>query len=143
MSRSPTLPEGRKYPRRFTGAGVCTKQEDRQPEKAAGYYRTVARVYRHYYYAALAQERLEQLGQVTPVSFSVLEAMQPESIPELSDDVPEDDPHVVKAKLLANAGLNEYIAPEIQAADGSTSGALSPKPKSLPHTAKRGTLCGC
>ena len=45
--------------------------------------------------------------------------MHPEPIPELSDDVPEDDPHVVKAKLLANAGLNEYIAPEIQAADGS------------------------
>jgi soluble lytic murein transglycosylase len=53
------------------------------------------------------------------VSFSVLEALHPEPIPELSDDVPEDDPHVVKAKLLANAGLNEYIAPEIQAADGS------------------------
>ena len=45
--------------------------------------------------------------------------MNPETIPELTDDVPEDDPHVVKAKLLANAGLNEYIAPEIRAADGS------------------------
>ena len=30
--------------------------------------------------------------------------MHSEPIPELSDDVPEDDPHVVKAKLLANAG---------------------------------------
>jgi soluble lytic murein transglycosylase len=50
----------------------------------------------------------------------MLAAMKPESIPELSDDVPENDPHVVKAKLLANAGLNEYIAPEIRAADGSS-----------------------
>jgi len=94
-------------------------EDEHKPAMAAGYFKTVARVYPHYYYAALAQDRLRMMGQVTPVSFSVLEAMQPESIPELSDDVPEDDPHVVKAKLLANAGLNEYIAPEIQAADGS------------------------
>ncbi len=94
-------------------------EDDHKPEMAAAYYKAVARVYRHYYYAALAQQRLEQLGQIVPASFSVLEAMHPETIPELSDDVPEDDPHVVKAKLLANAGLNEYIAPEIQAADGS------------------------
>jgi soluble lytic murein transglycosylase len=94
-------------------------EDDHKPEMAAAYYKAVARVYRHYYYAALAQQRLDQLGHIVPASFSVLEAMHPESIPELSDDVPEDDPHVVKAKLLANAGLNEYIAPEIQAADGS------------------------
>jgi soluble lytic murein transglycosylase len=99
--------------------GRLYEDEDHKPAMAAGYYKTIARVYRHYYYAALAQERLDQLGQVTPASFSILEAMHPEPIPELSDDVPEDDPHVVKAKLLANAGLNEYIAPEIQAADGS------------------------
>jgi soluble lytic murein transglycosylase len=37
----------------------------------------------------------------------------------LTDDVPEDDEHVIKARLLANAGLNEYIPAEIQAADGS------------------------
>ncbi|MBV8437033.1 MAG: transglycosylase SLT domain-containing protein [Silvibacterium sp.] len=94
-------------------------EDDHKPEMAAAYYKAVARVYRHYYYAALAQQRLDQLGHIVPASFSVLEAMHPETIPELSDDVPEDDPHVVKAKLLANAGLNEYIDPEIQAADGS------------------------
>ena len=114
------FPGGKEIPSALYWRGRLYEQENHKPEMAAGYYRTVARVYRHYYYAALAQERLAQLGQVTPVSFSVLEAMQPESIPELSDDVPEDDPHVVKAKLLANAGLNEYIAPEIQAADGSS-----------------------
>jgi soluble lytic murein transglycosylase len=92
---------------------------EHKPEMAAAYYKAVARVYRHYYYAALAQQRLEQIGHIVPASFSVLEAMHPGTIPELSDDVPEEDPHVVKAKLLANAGLNEYIAPEIQAADGS------------------------
>jgi soluble lytic murein transglycosylase len=48
-----------------------------------------------------------------------LDAIQPEDVPELSDDVPDQDPHLVKARLLANAGLNEYISPEIQAVDGS------------------------
>ena len=67
----------------------------------------------------LAQDRLSHLGSVTPDPNSILDALQPSTIPELTDDVPEDDPHVVKARLLANAGLNEYIAPEIQASDGS------------------------
>jgi soluble lytic murein transglycosylase len=111
---------GKEIPSALYWRGRLYEDEDHKSAMAAGYYRAVTRVYRHYYYAALAQERLTQLGQVTPESFSVLEAMHPEPIPELSDDVPEDDPHVVKAKLLANAGLNEYIAPEIQAADGSS-----------------------
>ena len=33
----------------------------------------------------------------------------------LRGELPEDDPHLIKARLLANAALNEYIAPEIQA----------------------------
>ena len=110
---------GKEMPSALYWRGRLYEDEDHKPAMAAGYYKTVARVYPHYYYAALAQDRLAQLGQVTPASFSTLEAMHSEAIPELSDDVPEDDPHVVKAKLLANAGLNEYIAPEIQAADGS------------------------
>jgi soluble lytic murein transglycosylase len=40
--------------------------------------------------------------------------------------VPENDPHFIKAKLLANAALNEYIAPEIAASPGSSEwGALA------------------
>ena len=39
---------------------------------------------------------------------AALASMRPETIPELSDDVPEDDPHVVKARLLANAEVS-YI----------------------------------
>ena len=54
-----------------------------------------------------------------PAEAPELDGIQPSTIPALTDDVPEDDPHVVRAKLLANAGLNEYIAPEIQAAEGS------------------------
>ena len=99
-------------------ARIYDEQEHR-PEMAAEYYRTILRVYPHYYYAMLAQERLAKLGSVTPQPVAALDALLPEPVPELTDDVPEDDPHVVKARLLANAGLNEYIAPEIHAADGS------------------------
>ena len=96
--------------------------QDHNPAMAAKYYRTLTRVYRHYYYADLAEQRLAQMGLTdsdAPTGSAVLDALQPEEVPELSDDVPDQDPHLVKARLLANAGLNEYIAPEIQAADGA------------------------
>ncbi len=92
------------------------------PAMAVKYYRTVTRVYRHYYYADLASQRLAQMGDRpdnAPTGSAVLDALQPADVPELSDDIPDQDPHLVKARLLANAGLNEYISPEIQAADGS------------------------
>jgi soluble lytic murein transglycosylase len=109
-------------------------EDDHQAAQAAKYYRTLTRVYRHYYYAELAQEHLTRLAQSDPSlllqtasvaqagdtpSTAQLDALQPEDVPELSDEVPDQDPHLVKAKLLANAGLNEYITAEIRAADGS------------------------
>ncbi|GGG92886.1 transglycosylase SLT domain-containing protein [Silvibacterium dinghuense] len=111
-------------------------EDNRQYAEAAKYYRTLTRVYRHYYYAELAQEHLAHLSQLDPslslqtasanvsaqpTQIPSLDALQPEDIPELSADVPDQDPHLVKAKLLANAGLNEYIPAEIRAADGSDS----------------------
>ncbi len=96
--------------------------QEHNPAMAVKYYRTVARVYRHYYYANLAEQRLAQMGfdvGTAPTGSAQLDALQPEEIPELTDDIPDQDPHLVKARLLANAGLNEYITPEIQAADGS------------------------
>lgn len=100
--------------------------QEHRPDMAAAYFETITRVYQHYYYAALAKQRLEEIGPIVPAHLAVLEAIKPESIPELTDEVPEDDPHVVTARLLANAGLNEYIAPEIRTADGSREwGALA------------------
>lgn len=96
--------------------------QDHDTAMAVKYYRTVDRVYRHYYYADLAEQRLSQLGyrpDDAPTGSAMLDSLQPEDVPELSDDIPDQDPHLVKARLLANAGLNEYISPEIQAADGS------------------------
>lgn len=112
-------PGGREIPSALYWRGrVCEDQEHNAPA-AAEYYKTVVRLYAHYYYGMLAQQHLTALGSVTPLQNAALDALQPDAIPELSDDVPEDDPHVVKAQLLANAGLNEYIEPEIRAADGS------------------------
>jgi peptidoglycan lytic transglycosylase len=96
--------------------------QEHDPVMAVKYYRTVARVYRHYYYADMATQRLEEMGDRpndAPTGSAMLDSLQPDDIPELSDDIPDQDPHLVKARLLANAGLNEYISPEIQAADGS------------------------
>jgi soluble lytic murein transglycosylase len=46
--------------------------------------------------------------------------------PPLTDELPENDPHLIKARLLANAALNEYIGPEIQASATAASwGALA------------------
>jgi len=113
-------PGGKEIPAALYWRGRLYEQQEHRPAMAAAYYHTVVRVYQHYYYAAEARQRLAELGNVTPETVAMLAALHPETIPELSDDVPEDDPHVVKAKLLANAGLNEYIPPEIQAADGSS-----------------------
>jgi soluble lytic murein transglycosylase len=110
---------GKEIPSALYWRGRIYEDQEHKPAAAAAYYRTVPRVFPHYYYAMLAQYRLMQLGDVTPDSIADLDALKPVPIPELTDDVPEDDPHVVKARLLANAGLNEYIAPEIHASDGS------------------------
>ncbi len=93
--------------------------QQHDPATAAAYFATEARVFQHYYYAELASRRLAALGTVTPASIPALQSIQPEQIPTLTEDVPEDDPHLAKARLLANAGLNDYLAPEIHAAEDS------------------------
>jgi soluble lytic murein transglycosylase len=110
---------GREIPDALYWRARIDQDQEHRPATAAAFYRTILRLYPHYYYGMLAQERLTQLGPVVPEHIAALDTLQPEPIPDLTDDVPEDDPHVVKARLLANAGLNEYIAPEIHAADAS------------------------
>ena len=93
--------------------------QQHDPATAAAYFSTETRVYQHYYYAEIAQRRLAALGNAAPAAIPALQAIEPEQIPTLTEDVPEDDPHLAKARLLANAGLNDYLAPEIHAAEGS------------------------
>ena len=110
---------GKEIPAALYWRGRLYSDQEHAPAMAAAYYQTVSNVFEHYYYAQMARQRLAELGQVTPAQVDMLANLHREEIPPLTDDVPEDDEHVVKARLLANAGLNEYIPAEIQAADGS------------------------
>lgn len=112
-------PGGKEIPGAIYWRARIYQDQEHNPAKAAAYYQVIKDTYLHYYYALQAAERLTELGKLTPADAPELNDIQPPTIPALTDDVPEDDPHVVRAKLLANAGLNEYIAPEIQAAEGS------------------------
>jgi soluble lytic murein transglycosylase len=110
---------GKEIPAALYWRGRLYADQEHQPAMAAAYYQTVSKTFEHYYYAQLSRDRLAELGSVSPADVAMLENIQREEIPALTDDVPEDDEHVIKARLLANAGLNEYIPDEIKAADGS------------------------
>src|SRR5579859_1370094 len=88
---------------------------------AAEHYRTIASSYSHYFYAQMARQRLVALGDATPVSVPPLDKYAPATIPKLDVAFPEGDPHLVKAHLLVNAGLSEYVPQEIAAAPESSS----------------------
>ncbi len=95
--------------------------------QAANYYSVVSETYRNFYYALLARKRLAVLGaQPETPPAAVLSAVHPPEVPPLTDIIPENDPHYIKAKLLANAALNEYIGPEIQSSPSADEwGALA------------------
>jgi soluble lytic murein transglycosylase len=101
--------------------GRLYETEDHKPADAASNYRALVRAYQHYYYAQLARQRLTSLGQSVPVDEPQLDRLQAPVVPVLVDTFPEDSPHLAKARLLANAGLNDYIAAEIAADPDSSS----------------------
>ncbi len=112
--------DGKNVPAALYWRGRLYLDQQHDSAQAAAYFATETRVFRHYYYAAIAEQRLQSLGPgVTPAAVPALDAMRPEQIPTLTEDVPEDDPHLAKARLLANAGLNDYLSQEIHAAEGS------------------------
>lgn len=95
--------------------GRLYETQDHDASRAAANYRTVVRAYRHYFYAHLARQRLAALGDTEPAPSPELAGFTEPDIPALDDDFPDDSVHLAKAKLLANAGLNEYIPREIAA----------------------------
>lgn len=97
------------------------EDQDHQPALAAAHYRTIVRAYSHYFYAEMAQMRLNALGDPSPVSIPSLDRFTAPPVPKLDASFPTDDPHLVKAHLLVNAGLTEYVPEEIAAAPGSES----------------------
>ncbi len=101
--------------------GRLYETQDRNTASAAANYRTIVRAYQHFFYAQMARQRLAALGATQPSSQPQLDRFQPLPLPHLVDTFPEDSPHLAKARLLANAGLNEYIAQEIKADPNSSS----------------------
>jgi len=94
---------------------------DHKPSNAATNYRTLVRAYQHYFYAQMARRRLASLGDAQPVAQPQLDRLQAPLVPVLLESFPTDSPHLAKARLLANAGLNDYIAAEIAADPDSSS----------------------
>jgi soluble lytic murein transglycosylase len=101
--------------------GRLYETQDHDTAKAAANYRTIVRVYQHFFYAQMARQRLTALGSTEVAASPDLEQIKTPEIPTLSESFPEDSPHLAKAKLLANAGLNEYLAREIAADPDSAS----------------------
>lgn len=108
--------------------GRIYENEEHNLGQAANYYRALSANYVNYYYGELARKRLAIIGsQASAVAPSeVLSSVRQLVIPQLTGELPENEPHLIKARLLANAALNEYIGPEIQAgADSEEWGVLA------------------
>ena len=108
--------------------GRIYEDEGRDFGQAANYYRSLSTNYVNFYYAVLGRQRLavigSQSGSVQPAA--PLGSVRAPAVPTLTGELPENDPHLIKARLLANAALNEYIGPEIQASpDSARWGALA------------------
>ena len=121
-------PAGIEVPSALYWRGRIYEDEEHNFGQAVNYYRALSASYINYYYGELARKRLGVLNAqvTTPVAPSaVLSSVRTPEVPELTGELPENDPHLIKARLLANAALNEYIGPEIQASETSSEwGAL-------------------
>jgi soluble lytic murein transglycosylase len=120
-------PGGIEIPPALYWRGRIYEDEERNFPQAVNYYRRLSDVYADYYYANLARQRLAVLGAQPAVAPAPpLSAANPAPVPDLTGDLPENDTHLIKARMLANAALNEYIAPEIAASPTSSEwGALA------------------
>jgi soluble lytic murein transglycosylase len=99
--------------------GRLYETQDHKPTQAAANYRTIVRAYQHFFYAQMARQRLAALGNSLTGAEAApqpqLDSFQAPPTPQLDESFPADSPHLAKARLLANAGLNDYIAQEIAA----------------------------
>jgi soluble lytic murein transglycosylase len=106
--------------------GRLYETQDHNPALAAAKYRAVSRAYSHFFYAQMARQRLSAMGEPQLVSQEQTDGVQALAVPRLAEAFPADSPHIAKARLIANAGLNDYIGQEIAAdPDSSTWSALA------------------
>jgi soluble lytic murein transglycosylase len=122
-----SYPAGTEVPGALYWRGRLYEDVEHDFGQALNYYATLNSAYVNSYYALLARQRTAVLGQRTqPAPAPALALVKHVDAPQLTDELPENDPHLIKARLLANAALNEYIGPEIQAsATSSQWGALA------------------
>ncbi len=120
-------PGGTQVPGALYWRGRLYEDVEHNFSQAVNYYKTLNQSFVNSYYAILARQRIAEIGvreEVPPAP--ALASVPVFTDPELTDVLPENDPHLIKAKLLANAALNEYIRPEIQLSDTSSEwGALA------------------
>lgn len=121
------FPLGQEVPTALYWRGRLLRDVEKNPAQAANYFTVLSNTYRNYYYANLARQQLQQIGTQTLTSpAEVLGYVKTPPAPTLVAALPENDPHLIKARLLANAALNEYIGPEIQASGTASQwGALA------------------
>ncbi|MGD0445430.1 MAG: transglycosylase SLT domain-containing protein [Edaphobacter sp.] len=121
-------PAGIEVPSALYWRGRIYEEQEHNFGQAENYYRALTTSYINYYYAILARQRLNVLkGQTAPTApAAVLSSVPKPVVPFLTGELPENEPHLIKARLLANAALNEYIGPEVQASPTSNEwGALA------------------
>jgi soluble lytic murein transglycosylase len=115
-------PAGIEVPSALYWRGRIYEETERNFAQAANYYRALTASYINFYYAGLARQRLNVLKAQTATAppAAVLSSVPKPVVPTLTGELPENEPHLIKARLLANAALNEYIGPEIQASPTSS-----------------------
>ena len=120
-------PSSQEAPNAIYWRGRLYADPEHNLPQAANFFTVLSNTYRNYYYAVQARAELTKMGpqpQVAPAA--ALGSVKAPPAPTLVAALPENDPHLIKARLLANAALNEYIAPEIQASGTASQwGALA------------------
>ena len=113
-------PAGNQIPAALYWRGRLYEDIEHNFGQALNYYSKLDAAYVNSYYAGLARQRIAEIGPRTEVEPAMALASVPVvEDPDLTDVLPENDPHLIKARLLANAALNEYIRPEIQLSETS------------------------
>ena len=117
-------PAGVEIPGALYWRGRLYEEVEHNPGQAVNYYRALNASYVNSYYAILGRVRLASMGGVSAAEPApALSYVRALNDPHLIDVLPENDEHLIKARLLANAALNEYIRPELQMSPSSGSWA--------------------
>jgi len=108
-------PAGSEIPGALYWRGRLYEDIEHDFSQSLNYYKSLNTAYPNSYYALLARQRIQVIGnRAAAAPAPALASVRALDDPHLTAVLPENDPHLIKARLLANAALNEYIRPEIQ-----------------------------